>query len=922
MGRDSELAVLRGAVAVLSGGRGGIVWLEGEPGIGKSTLISTTLTEARSHGCQAYQATGDELGQRLPLRALIDALGQDAAADVVALLHRDAGQSHLDGPDAVPAAIERFLEDIDRRCATAPVVLAFDDLQWADEASLLTWHRLGSAVEQMPLLLVSACRPVPVRPAVASLRRAVIARGATVITLGPLDPGDVASLVRQAVGAEPGPRLAATLANAGGNPLYAGELLDALQRADRIRADGGVAELVGDREPPLPALTTAIRHRLSFLSPDAIPVLRIAALLGVDFSVFDLATVAGRSTSSLLPVLDEATAAGVLAETGDRLTFRHDLIREALYQATPASARSALHRQVARALADAGLPIEQVAAHLVAAPDALDGWAVGWLAAHANALAYRAPELAVALLPVAERRGEHGDPKHLALLRGLAQALFRMRRLEEAEAAARHARAATGDPAWFGELSWILASILYTGGRYAESLGAVDEALALDGVPKLWQARLRVSRARALPLVGWRDDGRAEAERALALGEEIGDRVSVGYALQMLYMIADHEAGLALIDRALDVSGDLPETVDLRIALLTNRAYNLEALGRVEPAEAAMRQALVLAERSGSWRLSTVRVYAAAQQIDTGEWDDARAELESITDELGLLERLVRCGGLAFLAAHRHDRAACEEQLRTAASFPTLAGYLRGNATLLMMARAVDAEQRGGPASAAAVLADTVDVDDVGDLYERYLWLPDLVRLGLAAGDPDLARAAVEAAEADAATEPLPRWVLAARRARAVFDRDATALLAVAEGYRTARAPLALGQTYEEAAVLLAADGDQAGARAALSDAVREYLALGAGWDVRRADARLRGYGVRRGPRTVRRRPAAGWESLTPTELRVATLVAEGRSNPDIAAEMLLSRRTVQTHVSNILAKLSFGSRIEIAREVERHRYA
>jgi DNA-binding NarL/FixJ family response regulator len=122
--------------------------------------------------------------------------------------------------------------------------------------------------------------------------------------------------------------------------------------------------------------------------------------------------------------------------------------------------------------------------------------------------------------------------------------------------------------------------------------------------------------------------------------------------------------------------------------------------------------------------------------------------------------------------------------------------------------------------------------------------------------------------------------------------------------------------------VLLAEAGDITGARSALSDAIRVYLALGAAWDVRRADTRLRGYGIRRGPRTVRRRPTAGWDSLTPTELRVAWLVAEGRSNPDIAAEMLLSRRTVQTHVSSILAKLGFGSRIEIAREVERQRRA
>src|SRR2546423_7985720 len=101
-------------------------------------------------------------------------------------------------------------------------------------------------------------------------------------------------------------------------------------------------------------------------------------------------------------------------------------MRGRLSGAGRASARSALHRQVAGALPDAGLPIEQVAAHLVAAPDAIDGWAVQWLAAHAQALAYRAPELAVELLPVAERRGDHGDAQHLAMLRGQAQALFRM----------------------------------------------------------------------------------------------------------------------------------------------------------------------------------------------------------------------------------------------------------------------------------------------------------------------------------------------------------------------------------------------------------------------------------------------------------------------------------------------------------------
>ena len=151
-----------------------------------------------------------------------------------------------------------------------------------------------------------------------------------------------------------------------------------------------------------------------------------------------------------------------------------------------------------------------------------------------------------------------------------------------------------------------------------------------------------------------------------------------------------------------------------------------------------------------------------------------------------------------------------------------------------------------------------------------------------------------------------------------MLDGDVATLLAVAQEHGAGGPSLAVGQAYEEAAALLGRAGDVVGARAALTDAVRAYLELGAGWDVRRADARLREFGVRRGPRSVRRRPSTGWEALTPTEARVAAMVAQGRSNPDIAAEMLLSRRTVQSHVSSILAKLGFGSRMEIARDMAR----
>jgi DNA-binding CsgD family transcriptional regulator/tetratricopeptide (TPR) repeat protein len=807
---------------------------------------------------------------------------------------------------------------MDRLCATQPVLLAFDDLQWADQATLLVWQRLGAAVDQIPLLLVSGCRPVPVRPAVASLRRAMVDSGADVITLAPLRKDEIVDLAGRLAGAAPGPRLRRMVAHAAGNPLYARELVDALVRERRVNVDRGVAELVGPDGQRPPALAVAIRDRLDFLSPEATATLRMAAFLGPAFAVYDLVTVTGRQAGELLPGLDEAIAAGVLAEAGDRLEFRHELIRQALYEATPASARSALHRQAARALADAGLPIDRVAVHLVSAPDALDGWAVDWAAEHAEELAYRAPEIAADLLPAAARRCAAGDPREAALLRGQARGLMILNRDEEAEAVARHVLASATDPVRAAEMAWILASIIMGDARSAEALRLLDGALARPGLPPVLQARLHAWRAKMLPVLGRREEGEEEARRALAFGERIGDPRTVGHALQMLYMLSDYATGLTYADRALDVIGDHPETTGLRLALLCNRAENLEALGRVDLAEPSLREALVLAERAGASWLPRVQVELARFYILTGRWDEACTELDPIVANISYIEQFIRLGGLAFIAAHRDDRPACRRHLKAAVALPEPTGDNRGNAALLWMARAVDAEQRGGPALAVAELAHTVSYEDRHEMYDRCLWMPDLVRLAQAVGDADLARAAVAAAETDAAHEALPRRVRAARRARAVLDGDVEGLLAMGGELRAAGRWLAVGQAFEEAAALLARAGDVAGARAALTEAVRAYLDLGAGWDVRRADARLRELGVRRGPRSVRRRPTTGWDALTPTEARVAGMVAQGRSNPDIAAEMLLSRRTVQSHVSSILAKLGFGSRMEIARDLAR----
>ena len=148
-----------------------------------------------------------------------------------------------------------------------------------------------------------------------------------------------------------------------------------------------------------------------------------------------------------------------------------------------------------------------------------------------------------------------------------------------------------------------------------------------------------------------------------------------------------------------------------------------------------------------------------------------------------------------------------------------------------------------------------------------------------------------------------------------LLDQDAARLLAAAQRYDDAGRPLLRAMALEAAAGHFVGTGDRGRARAAFTDAAEVYTTLGAAADVARLQATFRAHGIRRGPHAKHRRARSGWDSLTPTEMKIAAFVEEGLSNPDIAARLLLSRRTVATHVSHILKKLDVHSRIDIARE-------
>jgi len=936
VGRGQELGLLAAAVGELARGRGSAVWVEGEPGVGKSALVKAGIAVARGLGCEVLWGAADQLSQRSPLGVMTSCLGirvrspDRRRAEIAEFLLRRGAGLFRDFDVAYAAAAEMLVALVDELCTAAPTVLVIDDLQWADPASVTVWQRLCLAVEQMPLMLVGVCGPVLRRPEVVNARAVVSRQDQTVITLEPLTDDDTAMLMATLVGGRPGPNLARWMAAAMGNPLHLRELVEALLRERMIRVRDGVADLPADEADRMPvSLADVLSGRLSLVPELAVQALDTAAMLGHEFAVTELATLVREPVPVLVKGLGDAVAAGILVWSGSRMAFRHPLIRQALYERVPVPVRAALHLDAARALAEADGDPLTVAQQLLAADQLGDRWVRGWLLAAAPTVAARAPDVAATLL-----RRELGRPSaaadHAPVLAALARVELGMGRHAQAASHARRAIAVLTGPEDRGEMYWVLTRALIGGGHTDEALDALRDVFGRPGQLGSWHPRLLASSAMALrasrgDLVA-ADAAAAEALRAAELS---GDAYAIGYALTDLWMTESvrrrHRSALERVDRALRVLGDDPDHADVRMFALHARVFTLQNLCRWADAEAAERQTRQVAREPGNAVGAATGVTAAVLLYWTGRWDDAIAELSAVDEDgpgityAGLRERgptVLRHGVAALLAVRREDRTAASEHFAAGSALPVQTPADRENRDFLLAAQALAAERDGALRLAVSTFGEILDRRP-GEMTLIHQWLPDLVRVSLAAGDRTAARSAVEASRGEAATEAEPWRADAARlRCEGLFGDDPALMRAAVAHYRAVGPAVDLAGALEDLALVLAGR-DTAACRAALNEAVELYAGFGATWDIRRIDARLRRRGIRRGvPGARTPRAVSGWPALTDTERRVALLIAEGRSTPDIASTMFLSRRTVQTHVSRVLAKLELHSRVEIARQV------
>jgi len=625
-----------------------------------------------------------------------------------------------------------------------------------------------------------------------------------------------------------------------------------LLREQAVAVDVGTAEVAREWLDRAPAsLVSAVTGRLGYLSDTTLEVVRSAALLGCEFAVRELSVVLDRPASDLVRSFNEAIAAGVLRNAGARLVFRHPVIRQALYEGTAVAIRNALHHQAARALAEAGAPVDHVAKQMLASEEEAGPWLTRWLGKATPALIYRAPLVAVKLLRCAVQREDCDSTLRATFQAQLASVLFRIGRDAEAEQHARQVLPLLDAPGQIAEIRWILAYVPYRASRPQEALDALDDALGDPVLPDVWRARL----VSLLALVQRAGVGEIEAaaetaRHAIELGEQASDRFAVGQALEILWQVnavrRDYATAVGYLDRALAVVGTDLSLIDLRLVLLDNRMFTLQCLDRLDEATADLDLALEIA--GSSHPVAGLHVAGAIHYFWLGRWDDALAQIDAVLDDpaftgFGLREggpQLLMHGVAALIAAHRDDAENLARHIDAGLNLPLVTASDRENCDFLLAAQAMAAWRRGDLPDGIAVLR-TALITKQALMMLRHQWLPDLVRLALDHGDAVTAHAAVVACELEAAQETTSaRAAAAAARCRCLLDGDPDGLREVIEHYEAVGRTYELARTVEDLAVLLHRAGRPTEAEVAHARAVTLYRRMGAAWDVRRASERMR----------------------------------------------------------------------------------
>ncbi len=574
-GREPERRAIRDLLSRAQQGAGGVVLLDGEPGVGKSRLLREAVDEAAERGFSLIAAAAERLDRATPLVALSAAQDEPMAGLGAAL--------DPDQPDAIAWWITQVRTRLERRAATAPVLVSLDDLHWASPATLAALRALPRDLSRHPVAWLLARSSTPRRDA-ECLFSLLEQDGAARITLAPLDADAVTAMLTDAFGAPPDPALADLARGTAGNPALLAELIGGLRDDQAVRVSGGRAGLASARLPR--RVQRLAQLRLDALSRPARHLLVTAAVLGPQFRLEDAAEMLGKTPATLLPGVQEAMDAAIVAAAHSAFAFRHELLRRAIGETIPRPARKALHRQYGEILLARDESAERVAVHLLQAAHPADRGSLATLDQAAARTRRSAPQVAAGLAVRALQLTAPADPA--ARPRGVAaaEALAAAGRLDQAARLTSDLLARPLPPEAEGRLRCALSCVLSARGQARD---AADQAQLAASPPGLrGDLRDQVLTARLQALTGLRDElARPLADRVLAdPGQHDGHVVAAALAACAMLAWDRGQPGAALgllRDAARPGSASSPDARQVQpLLLLAAALVDLRQLGEAE----------------------------------------------------------------------------------------------------------------------------------------------------------------------------------------------------------------------------------------------------------------------------------------------------------------------------------------------------
>ena len=891
--RERELEILEGAVMAAAGGAGTAVLVEGDPGTGKTALLRGLRTRRSAFRLRVLTARGAELEQQFAFGVVRQLLGPpDALPGAPEWLGEHEGHAVVD-PRAAAFQLSAFVADV---AADTPLLLVVDDAHWADSASLRWLAQLARDAVDLPIALVCGARPSEpdATPELGELRSASV----RVIKPGLLSGSSVAILVRNRLPEADDAFCGACATAAGGNPFLTLALLDTLA-AHGEPPDAETAARLATVAPG--SVAAGLRARLDRLGPDAIALAQAFAIFGREVRLDDAAALAGMEIGAAARAADALRGARIV-EGDPTLGFVHPLLRAAVYEGLPAAGRRERHRQAARVLASRGVEAEQVAVHLVLTHPCAD------------------QDVVAVLRRAATDARERGDPEsaRVFLARALEEPPSDVARLDVLiEHATASEAAGTNPDAVVSALARVIRAAADP--RVAARAG---RALGIAGVRAM---RVREVVDLLVPL------GRAigDADPELRADLEGVTLATAAFDVELFAemaprVLADMDAGRSVpaaeAARWRAMRGASASKVETLAAsaprdsppAMAVTAIALIAVDALEPAREAIERALAAGRAMSMITLiANVLMFRSGVAARDGDLRDAQADVEEASRLMGDVPMR------PVIDSHRALIAALRGQAGEADGIASVIdlSHLPETFTLRLigehnLARVAIMHGRFAPAlERMQMVVDRLDgagIRCVGHLPSRLPLAQALSGLGRYEEARTVARQELELARRVGAPRHEATAALVAALAHPRPDPDE--LGEAARMHRTVRSPYGQAWALIEHGAALRRAKDRRAARDPLGEALDIAARHGADGLAARALEELQATGAR--PQRAMR---TGVDALTPSELRVARMAAEGLSNPQIAKTLFVSRKTIETHLAAIYRKLDVSSRVELA---------